>query len=108
MSTGNVNIETGALNEVGKNVDANVAYNTRDAYNDVKQIAETVMQMWTGPASKTLEEKLNELDPVINRDISDLEELGGVLQQIAQNYEATEEENESSINKTDYSSSTRG
>lgn len=92
--SGNLNYDSEDLQNVGSNF-TTVAQNVRDTYTNMKNTVEqvTANDSWKGLASEKFYQKFENIRPQFEKHLYQLEELGPVINEIANGYANTEEEN---------------
>ena len=93
MST-SLNVDSDELSLVGSNI-GGVSETVRSIYNQIVDAVEQVTSndSWQGAASATFLEKWENIGPLLDADIKQLEELGPTLEKVANNYSEAEQQN---------------
>lgn len=91
---GNLNVDTGALGNVGNNFAA-VAEDVRETYTHMKNTVEqvTANDSWRGAASDAFLQKFENIRPQFEQHLQQLEELGPAINVTANTYADAEAEN---------------
>ena len=88
---GNLNVDTSALNTVGRNV----ANDVRSIFSQMQATVDQVTSndSWSGEASRAFLEKFNNIKPRLETHLQQLEALGPAVNQTATSYSDAEADN---------------
>ena len=91
---GNLNVDTSALNTVGRNC-TNVANDVRSIFSQMQATVDQVTSndSWSGEASRAFLEKFNNIKPRLETHLQQLEALGPAVNQTATSYSDAEADN---------------
>lgn len=91
---GNLNVDTLALNTVGRNF-TNVANDVRSIFSQMQATVDQVTSndSWSGEASRAFLEKFNNIKPRLETHLQQLEALGPAVNQTATSYSDAEADN---------------
>lgn len=90
---GNVNVSSGTLKNVGRNF-GEVASDVRTIFNGMKNTIEQVTshESWSTESSKIFLDKFNNISPMLEQHLQELESLESAIEKTATGYTTAEED----------------